>query len=63
VNQFFPLADGAILNMTVGVDTDRDGKVYLDGLSPDELLHGSDTVISGQNDPVAQAALRWLHQQ
>jgi carboxyl-terminal processing protease len=63
VNQFFVLADGAILNMTVGVDTDRNGRVYLDGVSPDELLRSSATVISSENDPVVQSALKWLSQQ
>jgi carboxyl-terminal processing protease len=63
VNQFFALADGAILNITVGVDIDRSGKVYLDGVSPDELLHGSGAAISSEKDPVVQAAINWLRQQ
>jgi C-terminal processing protease CtpA/Prc len=62
VNQFFALADGAILNITVGVDIDRSGKVYLDGVSPDELLHGG-AAISSEKDPVVQAAINWLRQQ
>jgi len=63
VNQFFALADGAILNMTVGVDIDRNGKVYLDGVSPDELLQVSNTGISNEKDPVVQSALKWLSKQ
>jgi carboxyl-terminal processing protease len=63
VNRFFALADGAILNMTVGVDTDRNGKAFLAGISPDELLHGSDTAISKEDDPIVRSALEWLSQQ
>jgi carboxyl-terminal processing protease len=60
VNQFYALADGAILNMTVGVDVDRDGKRYIDGLTPDESLPGTEVIISGEHDPVVQSALKWL---
>jgi len=63
VNQFFVLVDGAILNMTVGVDVDRNGIVYLDGVSPDELQGQSDSAVRGQKDPVIQSAMRWLRQQ
>lgn len=59
VNQFFGLADGAILNMTVGVDVDRKGNVYMDGLAPDETVRSA----AGENDAVVRAAVKWLGRQ
>lgn len=60
VNGVFPLSDGASLWLTVGVQADRTGRQYLDGLAPDEFVRGSVSVLPPAQDPVVQAALRWL---
>ena len=60
VNETFALSDGASMWLTIGVQADRTGKQYLDGLGPDELIHPGDKPLSNDEDPVLQAALRWL---
>ena len=61
--QRFPLSDGAVLVLTVGVYIDRVGGEYPEGLSPDETIP-----ISGRNpraaeDAVIHAALGWIGEQ
>jgi len=60
VNAVLPLSDGASLWLTVGVQADRHGKQYLDGFAPDEVVDGGDKALPPTQDPVVQAALRWL---
>src|SRR6185437_9795162 len=60
VNEVFKLSDGASMWLTIGVDADRTGKQYLNGLDPDETVKGPNQPISPQNDPVVMRAVTWL---
>ena len=60
VNETFALSDGASMWLTIGVDADRTGKQYLEGLGPDEQVLLGGKVLPDDKDPVIQAALRWL---
>jgi C-terminal processing protease CtpA/Prc len=59
-NEEFTLSDGAIMWLTIGVDADRTGRQYIDGFDPDEAFHGAAKIVSDDQDPVLQGALRWL---
>jgi len=59
-NHVIKLSDGAEIWLTIGVDADRTGKPYLDGLDPDEAVPSGDPNLSDDQDRVVQAALRWL---
>lgn len=59
-NEVFTLSDGASMWLTIGVDADRTGKQYLNGLNPDEMVKGSDQPVSPENDPVVAHAVKWL---
>ena len=45
---------------TIGVDADRTGKQYTEGLDPDEVIRLGDKVLPDDQDPVLQRAFRWL---
>ncbi len=60
VNEVFTLSDGASMWLTIGVDADRTGKQYLNGLEPDELIKGAEQVVPAGHDPVVQRAIQWL---
>jgi len=60
VNETFALSDGASLWLTIGVQADRTGRQYPDGLWPDELIRLGDKILPADQDPVLQAALQWL---
>ena len=60
VNETFPLSDGAAMRLTIGVQADRTGKQYPDGLAPDEAISMGDEALPPSQDPVVQAALEWL---
>ena len=57
-NSGFPLGDGAILNLTTGVDADRTHKQYGGTLTPDQIISG--TAGPSTTDVVTQAATQWL---
>ena len=59
-NQTFDLSDGALMWLTVGIDADRNGNQYLDGLAPDEAFPAATQAMEPSSDPVVQAALGWL---
>lgn len=52
------LIDGAILGVATGVDADRTGEQYVDGIEPDETVQSAKKTEG--DDPVLTAALRWL---
>lgn len=60
VNQTFALSDGAALWLTVGVQADRSGHQYIDGIAPDELIQSDGKMLPDAQDPVLQQALLWL---
>jgi carboxyl-terminal processing protease len=59
-NQTITLSDGASMWLTIGIDADRNGKQYIDGLTPDEAFPTATQAMQPSNDPVVQAALDWL---
>lgn len=58
-NETFALSDGASMWLTIGVDADRTGKQYLEGLAPDEWIKPSEKT-GPDEDAVLEGALRWL---
>ena len=60
VNETFQLSDGASMWLTIGVDADRTGKQYLNGLDPDEIVKGPNQPVAPENDPVVMHAVKWL---
>ena len=54
------LADGASLTLVTGVQVDRAGKLYFDGLDPDELVPAAAKMLPDDQDEVLQQALWWL---
>jgi C-terminal processing protease CtpA/Prc len=59
-NTQIPLADGALLVLTVTVHADRTGKRYDDVIPPDEKVATDWTRFGAADDPVLAAACRWL---
>jgi carboxyl-terminal processing protease len=62
-NQMYPLSDGASLFLCNGIEADRTGKLYPDGLEPDTNVPGTDTRPAEENDAVMLAAEQWLAKQ
>ncbi|MGD0368892.1 MAG: S41 family peptidase [Acidobacteriaceae bacterium] len=60
VNETFALSDGASMWLTIGVQADRTGKQYPNGLAPDVAIPGGNAILPPAQDPVVQAALDWL---
>jgi len=60
-NNVITLSDGASMWLTIGVDADRTGKKYLDGLGPDEEIVLGNQILADDRDPVLLGALRWLN--
>ncbi len=54
------LADGASLTLVTGVQVDRTGKMYFDGIDPDELVPAAARMLPDDQDQVLQQALWWL---
>jgi len=61
VNEVFPLSDGASLWLTIGVQADRTGKQYPDGISPDVTLPEASEPVFPSLDPAVRAAEDWLN--
>lgn len=55
-NQGFPLADGAVLNLTIARYADRTGMVYDGPIAPDEVVDAAQS----PPDQVLEAAVAWL---
>ncbi|HEY1262860.1 MAG TPA: S41 family peptidase [Terriglobales bacterium] len=60
VSETVALPDGASMSLIIGIQADRTGKEYLDGLGPDELIPGADRVVADADDQALQSALWWL---
>ncbi len=60
----FNLSDGANVILSVAVDVDRKGKVYPEGIEPDEEIVsiGAKAPLA-KEDPVIHAALGWIEEQ
>jgi hypothetical protein len=48
------------LALAVAVESDRTGKVYLDGLMPDEFVRTDWATFGTDDDPLLRAAVAWL---
>jgi carboxyl-terminal processing protease len=59
-NQNYPLRDGAQILLTVSIYADRERTLYGAKIIPDEQILGG--AEGDQNDPVVEAAKRWLDQ-
>jgi C-terminal processing protease CtpA/Prc len=59
-NQMYPLSDGAALFLCVGIEADRTGRRYPDGLDPDVKLPAPDSRPTEEKDTVLQAAEDWI---
>jgi len=62
-NQMYPLSDGASMFLCDGVEADRTGKVYPDGLDPDTKTQTPDTRPAEDKDAALLAAEQWLAEQ
>ena len=62
-NQMYPLPDGASLFLCDGVEADRTGKLYPDGLEPDTRVPAADARPAEENDATLLAAEQWLAKQ
>jgi carboxyl-terminal processing protease len=62
-NQRYPLSDGAALFLCVGIEADRTGHRYPDGLDPDVKLPAPDSRPTEEKDPILQAADDWIASQ
>lgn len=60
-NRGFELSDGANIVLTTGLEADRTGKIYSDGISPDvELPEETQVAATAATDPMIQAAAAWI---
>jgi carboxyl-terminal processing protease len=59
-NDRYALPDGAALFLCTGIEVDRTGKLYPEGLSPDVEVPAPATRPQEENDAALQAAMRWL---
>ena len=59
-NEMYPLPDGVSLFLCDGIEADRTGKLYPDGLEPDAKIPVTDTRPVEEKDAVLQAAEQWL---
>jgi len=60
-NEGFALSDGANIVLTTGIEADRTGRTYLDGVEPDVKLPKETTLpAAGTIDPMTEAAATWI---
>lgn len=62
-NNMHQLPDGAVLFLCDGVELDRTGKLYPDGLDPDEQVPPPETHPDEPHDAALIAAEKWLSKQ
>lgn len=62
-NGRYPLPDGAALFLCNGIEADRTGKVYPDGVDPDVAIEEPETRPAEDQDAGLRAAEAWLMQQ
>jgi len=59
-NERYPLSDGAALFLCVGIEADRTGRRYPDGIDPNVKLPAPDSRPTEEKDAVLQAAENWI---
>jgi carboxyl-terminal processing protease len=62
-NGRYPLSDGAVLFLCNGIEADRTGKIYPDGLDPDVKIEEPEVRPSENQDQAIRAAEEWLTEQ
>lgn len=62
-NEIFPLPDGADLVLADADETDRNGRAFPDGISPDEPVTSDWRQIGNAADPVIARAIAWIANQ
>jgi C-terminal processing protease CtpA/Prc len=62
-NRSIPLADGALMVLTVASEADRTGRSYDGPIEPDERVAIDWTRMGTDDDPVIAAAAKWLRAQ
>lgn len=62
-NDMHQFSDGAALFLCSGVEQDRSGKLYPDGLDPDEMVPATEIRPTEDLDPNVLAAEKWLSKQ
>jgi carboxyl-terminal processing protease len=62
-NRGFKLSDGSMIGLAVSRGADRTGRIYDGAISPDELIATTAAGSLPAEDPVVQAAIRWLDTQ
>jgi C-terminal processing protease CtpA/Prc len=62
-NERYRLSDGAALFLCVGIEADRTGYRYPDGIDPDVKLPTPDSRPTEEKDAVLQAAEDWIASQ
>jgi carboxyl-terminal processing protease len=59
-NEGFLLSDGANIVLTTGVCVDKNGKIYMKGIEPDETVSTPDKIPSIDDDLAIRSALDWF---
>jgi C-terminal processing protease CtpA/Prc len=62
-NQFYPLSDGAGINLANAVGADRTGQVYRDRIDPDEVVDDLRQFTVIMEEAIPQPAIDWLMSQ
>jgi len=62
-NTNFLLSDGANMILTIGVQVDRDGNEYQDGIQPDASVASPGQILAPERDAGIVAAEQWLASQ
>jgi len=62
-NRAFTLSDGSMMGLAVSRGADRTGRIYDGAITPDELIATTEAGSVPADDPVVQAAVRWLDTQ
>lgn len=60
VNTLLPLADGASIALTIGVQADHTGRTYGGIIAPDQAVQDAGTDAKTESDPVVSSARAWL---
>ena len=60
VNNGFKINDTAFMNLAIGYNMDRSGKVYKQSIKPDIFLESTDKFNDLENDEKVKSAIKWF---
>lgn len=60
VNTGIPINDTAFMNLAIGYNADRKGKIYKEAIEPDIPFTSVDKFNDIENDEKVKAAMKWL---